>query len=86
MSSLIERSVATRRHAGPRNIAAICKLHAEENGARPSTVGLKGDAKKNALTAQKRWDSSLMGRSTVISEAVNNGVCRIDNSGMVVRA
>lgn len=86
MSSLIEQSVTRRRHAGPRNIAAICRVHAEENGERPSTVGLKGDAKKSALTAQKRWDASLMGRSTVISEAVNNGVCRIDNTGMVVRA
>lgn len=82
--SSISDSVRTRRHAGPRNVQAICMAHITEHGARPSTVGLKGDAKKNALTAQKRWDTGLMGRSTVISQAINNDVCRIDGNGMVV--
>lgn len=86
MPSLIEGSVRQRRHAGPRNVHAICEAHMASEGARPSTAGLKGDAKKIAITAQRRWDSGLMARSNIISESVNNGVCKIDARGYVVRA
>jgi hypothetical protein len=81
--SVISESVRTRRHNGPRNLRAITDEHIKENGARPSTLGLKGDAKRGVLTAQKRWDAGLMGRSTVIAQVVNNDICRIDNAGYI---
>lgn len=82
--SVIGQSVQRRRHAGPRNISAICEVHIAEHGSRPSTVGLKGEDKKNAIAAQKRWDSGLMARSTVIAQSIANDVCMIDGNGMVV--
>ena len=82
--SIVSESVKRRAHNGPRNLRAITDEHIKENGARPSTIGLKGDAKKSVLTVQKRWDAGLMGRSTIIAQVINNDICRIDNAGYIV--
>lgn len=74
-----------KKHAGPRNVHAICLRHQKENGPRPIIAGLKGEEKKHALSARARWDSALMARSTVIATSVNNDVCKISDDGFVVR-
>jgi hypothetical protein len=81
---MIQQSIRRRQHAGPRNIHVICGVHIEENGPRPSAVGLKGEEKKQAVAAQKHWDGRLMARSPIIAQAINNDVCIINGNGMVV--
>lgn len=61
------------KHRGPRNIAAIVSDHKNQFGAR---------TKENAPA----WDRALMGKSTVISQGVANGVTKIDKNGNVVPA